>query len=349
MKSSRFLLPGLFLMSIGVISGRELHMNEVQVIGTHNSYHLAPDAGMMKMLEIVSKRAIEAWGYSHETLDKQLDSGVRQFELDVFADPEGGLYAQENDHPEMKKPGAKVLHVPGLDFRTNHKTFVGALETVRDWSLKHPNHVPLMILVELKDSRDNPLAPPPVKFDRGQMEALENEIWSVFKRDHLLTPDGVRGDEKTLRDAILKRGWPLLKSARGKVMFGLDNEGGHRTVYLEGIPALENRVMFVSVDRAHPAAGWMKRNDPVGGFEEIQGLVKEGFLVRTRADADSREARANDHGRAKKALESGAQFVSTDYPRANPRIGEYEVALPGKVVARANPVAAPGGPAGELE
>ena len=81
-----------------------------------------------------------------------------------------------------------------------------------------------------------------------------------------------------------------------------------------------------------------KRNDPVGAYDEIRTLVNEGFMVRTRADAETKEARANDVKRRDKALTSGAQFVSTDFPRPDPKIGEYEVSLPGKVVARINPV-----------
>jgi hypothetical protein len=166
----------------------------------------------------------------------------------------------------------------------------------------------------------------------------------------ILTPDAVRGDALTLREVILKHGWPLLKDLRGKVLFCLDNEGDHRDLYLEGNPALEGRLMFVSVDQDHPGAAWMKRNNPVQSLEEIQALVKKGFLVRTRADADGVEARAGDFGRCDIALASGAHCVSTDFPQANSKIGPYQVSLPGKVVARWNPLLRkPGAPEGELE
>ena len=72
----------------------------------------------------------------------------------------------------------------------------------------------------------------------------------------------------------------------------------------------------------------MKRNDPVRSFDEIRSLVAEGFLVRTRADAGTVEARANDGSRRDKALASGAQLVSTDFPEPDPRFGDYHVSLP---------------------
>lgn len=321
----------------------ELHLNQIQVIGTHNSYHIAPTPGEMKFLGMFSKRATTAWDYTRKPLGEQLENGLRHFELDVFADPKGGLYAKSSDPEDsaMNLPGIKVLHVPKLDARSVHRTFKGALSAVKKWSKKNPNHLPVMILVELKDRAENPLAAKPVKFDRGQMEGLERELLAVFQREKIITPDFVRGREVTLRDAVVNNGWPTLTQCRGKVMFCLDNEGRHRDEYLKGNPTLEKRILFTSVAANHPAAGWMKRNNPVGSFEEIQKLVKAGFMVRTRADAETVEARANDRSRATKALASGAQFVSTDFPDKVPRISEYEVRLPNREVARANPVSAP--------
>ena len=81
-------------------------------------------------------------------------------------------------------------------------------------------------------------------------------------------------------------------------------------------------------------------------FARIQDLVKAGFLVRTRADADTMEARKNDPTRRERALASGAQFISTDYPEPNPAFSPYQVRFAGGGVARANPVSAPAGPAG---
>ncbi len=335
------------VFAIGLLSTNapaELRLNQMQVIGTHNSYHVAPDEQARGLIGLFSKRGAEAWDYTRAPLDQQLDAGLRQFELDVFADPEGGRYVRSGapaDDP-MRKPGLKVLHVPGVDMGTRHPTFIGALTAIRDWSRAHPAHVPVMVLVELKDSADNPVWPKPLPFDRERMEALEAEILSVFERKHLLVPDDVRGRHGTLREAVLETGWPSIEATRGKVFFCLDNEGRHRSVYLEGNPTLEGRLLFASVARDHPAAAWMKRNDPVGAFDEIQALVREGFLVRTRADGETREARKNDTAKRDRALASGAQFVSTDFPEPDPRFSDYAVTLPGGVVARPNPISASG-------
>ena len=333
----------LFLLLVPFSIQGEILLNQIQIVGTHNSYHVAPTSAQMNFLGMFSKEAATAWDYTRKSLDKQLDNDLRHFELDVYADPEGGLFSSSSDPIDspLRKPGMKVLHVPKLDAKSIHLTFKSALDSVKKWSDENTNHLPVMILVELKDRAENPLAPKPVKFDRKQMEAIETEILAVLKIGRLITPDFVRGEAATLRDAVTKNGWPALEKCRGKIMFCLDNEGRHRDTYLKGNLTLEKRLLFASVGATEPAAAWMKRNDPVQGFEEIQKLVKAGFMVRTRADANTVEARSNDSSRSLKALASGAQFVSTDFPDKVPRISDYEVRLPGRVVARANPVSAP--------
>ena len=134
--------------------------------------------------------------------------------------------------------------------------------------------------------------------------------------------------------------------ARGKVFFALDDEGAIRDRYLEGHPALRGRALFVSVDEGHPAAAWMKVNDPIKDFDRIQKWVRAGFLVRTRADADTLEARRNDPTRRDKALASGAQFVSTDYPEPRLDFSTYEVRLPRPSRRAAQPRQRPPGPPG---
>jgi hypothetical protein len=121
-------------------------------------------------------------------------------------------------------------------------------------------------------------------------------------------------------------------------MFGLDNGGQLRDLYLKGHPSLEGRLIFVSVSPENPAAAWMKENDPVEGFDRIQALVKAGFMVRTRSDADTIEARKNDTQRREKAFASGAQVISTDYREPNPAFSSYSVHFEGNAVARMNPV-----------
>ena len=164
-------------------------------------------------------------------------------------------------------------------------------------------------------------------------------IRDCFENDRLITPDDVRKSRETLREAVLEDGWPLLDKCRGRVLFALDNEGQPRDDYVAGHPSLAKRVMFVSAkNSAVPEAAFFKMNDPMQDHAEIQKLVRQGFLVRTRADADTREARTNDTRRRDLAFTSGAQLISTDYPQRDRRFSEYCVRFEGDRSVRSNPV-----------
>lgn len=111
--------------------------------------------------------------------------------------------------------------------------------------------------------------------------------------------------------------------------------------YLKGHEVLNDRQLFINVGELHPAAAFMKINDPIRDFEAIRKIVKKGFLVTTRADSSTKESRFNDTSRREKALASGAQFISTDYPEPDHRFCDYEVRCKGDVITRADPVNAP--------
>jgi hypothetical protein len=246
----------------------------------------------------------------------------------------------------MQQPGFKVFHVQEVDYASTCLTFTACLTEVRDWSLDNPDHVPILILVEAKDEE---IPDPgvgftqPIPFDAPLLSALDAEIESVFEPEQIITPDDVRGDAETLRDAILTDGWPTLEESRGKVLFALDNENEIRDDYLKGHDNIEGRPMFVSVDPAEPEAAFVKLNDPIGDAERIARLVEQGFVIRTRSDADTVQARTGDTTMREAALESGAQYISTDYMEPDPKFSDYFVELPGGVVGRCNPVREPEG------
>jgi hypothetical protein len=342
--------------TVSVVIAGEPRLNQIQVLGTHNSYHIAPTPAIYDLVASAGRRRAEGLDYSHRPLNEQLSKlGIREIELDVFADPKGGLYAEPNLRKMVKnrgkdpgpdpaadgqlhKPGFKILHVQDVDFRSHTPTFVDALKQIRTWSRANRGHVPIMIMVELKDEAFFGLSTKPVKFGRDEVDQVDAAILSVFDRSEILTPDRVRGRFETLPEALRSQGWPALDAVRGLVMFSLENENALRENYLDGHKALRGRVMFATVAPSDPAAAWFNINNPLEEFDRIQKLVRDGFIVRTRADADTVQARSNDTTQRDKALASGAQFVSTDYPESDRRLSDYCVRLPGMVIARPNPV-----------
>ena len=359
-RSLATLAPALFWCGAAGAADGEVRINQIQVVGSHNSYHIAPAPVVMSLIAATGRGHAEALDYTHPPLAEQFGrQGVRQIELDVFADPRGGHYAEPSARAMLRragkdpgpdpnaggvlsKPGPKVLHVPDVDYRSTAPTFADALAQVRDWSAAHPRHVPILVLVELKDRWASTLPTRPLPFTAAELDGLDAAIRAAFGPGGTLTPDDVRGDSDTLPEALKARGWPTLESARGKVMFALDNEDAIRDRYLDGHPALRGRSLFVSVPPGHPAAAWMKVNDALKDGGRIAQFVRDGYLVRTRADIDTKEARANDPTRRDAALASGAQFVSTDFAAPRPDLSAYCVRFPGAAVARPNPVS--GGP-----
>lgn len=343
-----------------------LRLNQIQVVGSHNSYHLAASAKETAVRRQFIGDADDLLQYSHAPLGEQFgDQKVRQIELDIFRDDEGGTYsdplireaAGEGPYSAaMDQPGTKVLHVQEVDYRSSCLSLVACLQAVETWSNANPSHVPIAILLELKDDEVPIGGFPfvvPEPWDTASMDALDEEILSVVPRDEIITPDDVRGDAATLEDAVLDTGWPTVDDSRGKVMFLMDNGGGYRTDYLAGHPTLEDRVMFTNAEPGQDDAGFVKVNDARADEARIRGLVEDGYVVRTRSDAETVEAREGDTSARDAAFRSGAQWVSTDYPvaeYARPFGTGFVVEIPGGTIARCNPVNGPNGcVAGDIE
>ena len=326
-----------------------LPMTALQAIGTHNSYKQAIAPAEMKLLRAASPRTADSLDYSHPSLTAQLDAGARQLELDLVRDPEGGRWARplglrmagggDYDAGPMMAPGLKVMHVPDIDYRSVCPTFRACLEEVRTWSARHPDHLPILIMMNLKDEQISvPGATRLLPFDAAGMDEVDEEVRAVFGDGRLITPDGIRGERPTLAAAVQAGGWPSLRAARGKVFFAIDEGAAKVALCSRGRPSLEGRTAFVNTDRLDaPYAAYITLNDPGKDAARIAEARRQGMIVRTRADADTAEARTGETGRREAAFASGASYVSTDYMKPDLRHGDYQVDLPGGGVGRRSP------------
>ena len=185
----------------------------------------------------------------------------------MFTDPDGGLFADPagphvvcspgcrpsppRPNGVMRQPGLKVFHVQDIDFRSRCLTLVACLRTIKRWSDDNPRHLPLMILLELKD---DPIPDPGLGFviraSSGRPTSTPStEIRSVFSERELLTPDDVRGRHATLEEAVLKKGWPR---PRGRTRQGAVRAGQRRRgeePYLAGHPSLAGGCCSPARDR----------------------------------------------------------------------------------------------------
>lgn len=333
-----------------------VRLDQIQVLGSHNSYKLP--SPVLNIIRLVDPQQASELDYGHVPIPEQLErQAIRQLELDVFADPEGGRYSEplgldfvnQSYPPEVREvmdaPGFKVLHAQDVDFASSCLTLIICLEQVRGWSDANPDHLPVVIMIEGKDE----ILPPvefagatlefvePLPFTSELLAQLDDDIRSVFDEDRLITPDDVRGDHETLESAVLAGGWPELNAVRGQVLFFLDNRSYVRDLYREGTPNLEGRAMFTTSQPGQPDAAVLQLPDPVSQEAQIAEAVQAGYLVRTRSDTPTVEARSGDTTRRDAAFRSGAQFVSTDYADRSP-FSDYQVTLPGGGPARCNPV-----------
>lgn len=329
-----------------------LPINQIQTIGTHNSYKQAISPAEMALITASAAAMARTIDYSHPPLDQQLEAGARQLELDLLNDPQGGRFADPlarrlvgaasppYDSSVMRQPGMKVMHMQDVDYRSSCALFTDCLRTIRHWSRMHRDHAPILILLNLKEGGlPFPGATSALPFDAAAMDAIDREIRSVFRPREMITPDQVQGRRATLRESVLAGGWPALGAARGRVFFALDAPMSQVSLYRGARRSLEGRVMFVNIDEASPAAGYITLNDPVGQADRIRADVAAGYIVRTRADADTAQSRTNDTTMREAAFSSGAQYISTDYMRPDTRFSIYTVAMPNGVRARLSPSA----------
>lgn len=369
---------------------KDLKVNQIQVLGTHNSYAKPVDPKVLKLATgIMSKFKdsffdkmsaeekakfqeyhpngldfAEALNYNHPDFNEQLDAGLRNLEIDVYYDPTGNRFTKPASYEvlkkqgmtdlepfsteDMDKPGFKVMHIADLDFRTHYTTLKKALQALKDWSDKNPNHIPIFIQIEAKDS-GLPLFPNSaevLKFDQKAFDDLDQEVLTILGRNKIITPDDVRGKYKTLNEAVLHNNWPTVNDSKGKFLFILLPSGAGisnaESPYMAGHPSLKGRMMFIESDPGKENSAFILYDNAIVRQNEIQKLVKEGYLVRTRSDIETYEAKVNDRTREKAAFSSGAQVVSTDFFKKGNTYGtDYYVTMPGGETARCNPVNSP--------
>lgn len=364
-----------------------VRINEIQVLGTHNSYAQGLDPGMGALLDArlgnslgsliermpPAARALfeeehpnvlppsEMLKYAHPSLTAQLELGVRSLEIDVNPDPAGGQFAQPigyrmlreqgvaglppYDNSAMTAPGFKVLHMPDIDFRSSCPTLRLCLTQVRAWSEAHPGHVPLFLVIEAKtqDLHILPGATATVPFSAALFDDLDRELEQTMGRERIITPDDVRGRHATLNAAIRAGAWPTLATARGKVLFLMITANGPAGAagYLEGHPSLRGRMAFLRAQPGEDHAAFLMFDNALARAAEIRQYAQQGYLIRTRSDIETYEAKVNDRTRADAAFASGAQIVSTDFEVEGNAFGTgYVVRLPAGGTARCRPYTA---------
>lgn len=336
--------------------GTDLPINHYQCIGSHNSYKEYIDPKLLKIIDKTdtSRRTSMGLEYHHIGLSEQLNLGLRALEIDVYADEKGGKYAhprgldmagKQANRPYdsegvMNEPGFKVFHVQEIDFRSNCLTFKKCLQELKLWSNNHPTHEPIYITMNAKDDTIKlPGFTKPEKFTPEVYTQLDGVILSILGKQKLIIPDDIRGNSATLEEAVLKKGWPTMSKSKGKFLFVLDEGKSKTDDYIKNHSSLKGRILFTNSAVGSPEAAFLIVNDAIKNLEKIKENVKKGYIVRTRADADTRQARTNDYTSFEAAKASGAQIISTDYYLKSTLFpSNYSVSFEEKSYVRKNPL-----------
>jgi hypothetical protein len=227
------------------------------------------------------------------------------------------------------------------------------LADFKKWSDTHPEHLPIYILIESKEETIGDKTnlfhfAKSIPFTPDICNDMDTEIKSDFgdSLSQIITQDRVRGNFNTLNEAVLANNWPTVGASRGKFIIVL--MGPAIPGYIKDHPSLKGRAMFTFSDIYTPESAIIKYESPVTEQKLITEAVAKGYIVRTRADEPNHQNRTCDFSQMNAAFNSGAQIISTDYYRPDPRYKKkpkkfknYCCKFPFNELARVNPVNGP--------
>lgn len=228
-------------------------LNDIQVKGSHFSFHQAPEP------------SIAYFNYSHASLESQLENQqVHAVELKF------GFESQNQDFP--------VYASRGIDGRSSCPNVSFCLQEVRRYTVAHPNHFPLFVVLEASATSQMPTS----KWVWDWFDAALTSVWPAYE---IVKPRDVMGSFPSVRKSVRARGWPPLRSCMGKVVFLLRVNA---SAYADTPNGLADRVGF-PIHELGTAGGAdavvFETAHPLYRTKDIQAAVRENYLVLTRTDA----------------------------------------------------------------
>ncbi len=274
------------------LSDETILLNDIQLLASHNSYKKNGSALGRFFVQIgASAEEAKALDYGYRTLTQQFRSGIRSMEFDL----------------RLRKTQFTLTHVPLVDNSSVAPDFSMALEEIELYSRYNPNHIPIIILIEIKDDwmiLDHALQ----KIDQDKLIIL-NTLLIEKLGNQLYQPKDFILPNMTLNETITSSGWPSVSSLLGKVIIVL-HPGGFTPDYVDIDPTLQTLAMFPGVYSSQVSrdyAAFVVENNPESSL--IPTLVSSKYIVRTRIDADL----VFSQSLMDAAIQSGAQILTSDY------------------------------------
>jgi hypothetical protein len=179
------------ITALPALPGDNLPLTSAVVMATHNSFSGNQDSG------------------TRGAITYQLEHGVRFLELDIYEDG----YATNHDYQlGHDRPGDKVDHTGGNPASNLLRDW---LQQIAGWSALHPDHAPLIVMLDLKNDLSNNAS-----FAAGDISALNAELRSVF-------------GSALARPEDYPNGLPTVGALRGRVIGLLSGDTNSRAAYLD--------------------------------------------------------------------------------------------------------------------
>ena len=286
-------------------------INEIAVLGTHNSYQLLATP-QKRLFEKV--RNILSFGdaggnrnFEMDTYTQQLEQGVRNLEIDIATADDG------------EKVSFVVAHKTVTDNVSSAYDFAKGLEEIALWSDNNPNHMPIYLLIEPKDK---PEKVNNIKdFSLEYAFELDNVIREVLG-DRLLTPEIVKGDFESFEEMRMADSWPSLKDASGKIMVLL-HPCDVTQEYIDADTSISSQAMFPMLRFENietKYASFILDNEPeIATVNNSITVDEKKLMVRTRAD----NYPDFSDGQYKDTDSCGSHIITTDYPPRIVRANEH--------------------------
>lgn len=291
--------------------------NNLQVLGAHNSFKSKPNFSMYLLHPISYKNMT----YYFDSITGQLNSGLRCFEFDLRIEKDGDIVCYHTDYGD----------------NTSHSyDFTLAMTELALWSKYNPNHLPITVFIEYSgynfDIKNE------AYFKDSDFERLDKLLREKFG-ESLMTPKEMKGDYESLNEMAEDGGFPTIKDTLGKVIF----LNGGPTGYIEKDETMNSQAMFPymsygAYDRFPEHRAFIIENAIVNtSWKDIGKALKKGekielelnenykkavcgkYVVRTRLDTFPYYYEPI----AELGIETGANFLSTDYPNLSVRHKGY--------------------------
>ncbi len=295
----------------------EVKLNEIALIGTHNSYQLltyGAKRAIVKALRFITFGYVEDKSdFEMDNMTEQLEQGVRNLEIDIEAVDDNG------------EVSFIVTHDPIIDNVSSCYDFSKCLEEIALWSDNNPGHLPVYLLIEPKG--DVPSIKNMQNFTLKYALEFDKVIRQILG-DRLLTPEQVMGEYESFEEMRKADDWPTLKESAGKIIVLL-HPCSVTEDYINADPSIRTQAMFPMLrfgDVDKPYASFILDNNPSDAVKNKAVTVDENkLIVRTRADdypdfSDERYEKADD---------CGSQIITTDYPPRSVREDEHTYTFDG--------------------